>query len=441
MQSSSEQHYWRFYWPLALTGLISLFAQQLQNAALARYPDATKELATFAIAAGVFHLFDAALVFVPQMVNVLARTVPSARVCLRFTLVTCGLMTLPVIVFAFPPIGKPVLGMLFHVQDDVLNSVILYMGLLAPNILIGGLRSYYTGLLIQSKKTATVTVLNVAYLVFILIMLVTGSLAGWQAVITLAIAQLTAAVVSLILLRIAAHRYSYRTLPVSGTQVRWKEVFDFFWPVALTSIMFSLSRPILYSFLSRLDNPAPVIAAMRVGFDFAMIFHNLLNQFRHLFVTYGSENLAGVRRFMIRVTIVVVSVMVLVTLTPLSSFVLQDLIGIKQEIFGITRQVLLVLCFLPVIVTVRNYFHGIALSRRQTGPMGAGAVGRNVATYLFAAALFHMGWLNHMSAAMTLIMGFVAETMVVIAGPRIIRQFARREEPVVVEEEVEVEKK
>jgi hypothetical protein len=198
--------------------------------------------------------------------------------------------------------------------------------------------------------------------------------------------------------------------------------------VALTSVMFSLSRPILYSFLGRLEDPQPTIAAMRVGFDFAMIFHNLLNQFRHLFVTFGGEDLAGVRRFMVRVTAAVVGGMVIVAASPVSTFVLREWIGVADAVLAMTRQALLVLCLLPAVVTFRNYFHGLAMVRRRTGPMGAGAIGRNVATYLLCLALFSVGWLNHVTAAATLVAGFVAETIVVVLGPAAVA-WARRLDP------------
>jgi peptidoglycan biosynthesis protein MviN/MurJ (putative lipid II flippase) len=185
--------------------------------------------------------------------------------------------------------------------------------------------------------------------------------------------------------------------------------------------MFSLSRPILYSFLGRLPDPAPVIASMRVGFDVAMIFHNLLNQFRHLFVTFGKEDLPGVRRFMVRVTAVVVAGMVVVAFSPVVTLLLRDVIGLRDAVLVMSREVLMVMCALPIVVTLRNYFHGLAMVERKTGPMGAGAVMRNVATWGVSAFLLSVGWLNHMSAAAILIGGFLAETVTVIGCPVLAR--------------------
>ena len=48
------KQYWRFYWPLALTGIGLVLSVQFQNAILARYPEAVKELAVLAIAYGIY---------------------------------------------------------------------------------------------------------------------------------------------------------------------------------------------------------------------------------------------------------------------------------------------------------------------------------------------------------------------------------------------------
>ena len=77
-----QRQYWKFYWPLALMGLVMLLGKQFENGVLASYDDPARMLATYAFACGVFFPFNALLVFVPQMVNVLARSQRGRRVCL-----------------------------------------------------------------------------------------------------------------------------------------------------------------------------------------------------------------------------------------------------------------------------------------------------------------------------------------------------------------------
>jgi hypothetical protein len=121
------------------------------------------------------------------------------------------------------------------------------------------------------------------------------------------------------------------------------------------------------------------------------------------------------------VTVTVSLFMLVVALTPVSAIVLRDVLGVRDELLSMARHVIVVLCLLPGIVTFRNYFHGLAMLRRQTGPMGAGAVLRNLSIYGASALLLAAGWLNHVTASATLLLGFAAETAVVILGPKVAR--------------------
>ena len=421
----TQLQYWNFYWPLVLTGIAMLLAQQFQNGALARYPDAARELAVFAFASSVFQLFNAALIFMPQMSNSFVRSPQGWRVCLRFTLGACLVLSLPLALMAFTAPGRWLVGAAFGIEGAMLDDVITYLRCLSPLLLIGGLRNFYTGMLVQGRQTTLVTALNLAYLGAVVLSLFAGFHLGWKPILTIAMGQIAGSLLHLGLTFLFVRRYY--TLPAQAAHqaLAYREVFTYFWGTALTSVMFSLSRPIIYSFLNRLPNGTPVIAAMRVGFDFAMIFHNALNQFRHLFVTFGEQDLPGVRRFMIRVTLIVVGAMIVVAATPVSRFALEDLVGVHGAILTMTRQIVLVMCLLPIFVNIRNYFHGLALLRGTTGRMGAGAVFRNVATYLLAAFFFYTGLLNHITATLTLIAGFAAETLVMVAGPSLGRAAQR----------------
>jgi hypothetical protein len=415
----TQLQYWSFYWPLVLTGIVMLLAQQFQNGALARYPDAAREIAVFAFASSVFHLFNAALIFMPQMSNSFVRSPRGWRVCLRFTVATCLVLSVPLAAMAFTPPGRWLVSISFGIEADVLADVITYLRCLSPLLLVSGLRQFYTGMLVQSRRTTLVTALNLVYLGAVIVVLFVGFHFAWKPIVTIAAGQLAGGGLHLALTYLCIRRRYTLPRQAEHQTLTYREAFAYFWGTTLTSIMFSLSRPILYSFLNRLPDATPVIAAMRVGFDFAMMFHNALNQFRHLFVTFGEQDLAGVRRFMIRVSVVVIGGMVATAVTPASRFLLEDLVGVHGEVLHMTRQVVLVMCLLPVVVNVRNYYHGLALLRRTTGRMGAGAVFRNVATYLLAALFFYTGLLDHVTATLTLIAGFVAETAMVVAGPRL----------------------
>lgn len=305
-----------------------------------------------------------------------------------------------------------VVAWIFDLDGQTKHTVVQYLRFLTPLILAAGLRQYYTGMLVQARRTGTITILNVVALLGLIAMLLVGLWCGWRAVPTLALAKIVSDGLHTAL---AILLYALRYRPPARREhedLTYRDVLAFFWPVAVTSLMFALSRPILYAFLSRTGEAIVTIAAVRVAFDFSMIFGSAINQFRHFFVTFGTRDLEGVRRFMMRAMVAVVALMALVVFTPLIGLILRGLLNIPDVILTRAVQALRVLCVWPLAMTLRNYFHGHLLARRRTGGMAAGGACRVAAIYLVCWLLQGAGWLNHVTAAAILVLGFLAEGLI-----------------------------
>jgi hypothetical protein len=224
-----------------------------------------------------------------------------------------------------------------------------------------------------------------------------------------------AAIALQLILTIWVKRIYYRPPElIEHENVTYRELTAFFIPVSMTGVMFALSRPVLFAFVSRLPEGIPTIAAMRVAFDFSMLFQQAANQFRHFFVTFGLDDLPGKRRFMAVIGAGITFIMLVFALTPLSAWVWRDLISIPEEVLAMSVQVFLVLCLMPTIIIIRNYFHGRLMVERRTSGMAVGSGLRVIGIYLGAMLCFNFDVLNHITAAFLLILGFVIETAVVI---------------------------
>lgn len=406
--------YWQFYWPLALTGLAMVLSIQFQNAALARYPEAARELAVFALAYGTFGFFRASLNFVSQLSNVYARSPAGARKTRRFVMMAGLALTLPLAWLGFSAPGETLLRGAYGLDHELAARVTEYLRYLCPLVLISALRFYYTGLLIQARLTGSVTLLNVMFLAAVISGLVAGFATGLRPVVVLVGAEALA-----MLLHLAGtylvKRARYR-LPAQREHesLTYRELTGFFVPVSTTGVMFALSRPVLYAFVSRVPDGVLAIAALRVAFDFSMLFQQAANQFRHFFVTFGLDDLPRKRRFMAVVCAGLTGLMLTSAITPLSDLIWRDLMRIPDDVRALSVQVILVLCLMPAVIVFRNYFHGRLMVERRTVGMAAGAILRVIAIYAAAQVLFAFGWLNHVTAAAVLILGFVVEALVVV---------------------------
>ena len=406
--------YWQFYWPLALTGLAMVLSIQFQNAALARFPDAAWELAVFALAYGTFGFFRASLNFINQLSNVYARSRAGARKTFRFVLMASLVLMVPLLWLAYSDPGETLLRRVYHLDAELAARVTEYLKYLAPLVLISALRFYYTGLLIQARLTGWVTLLNAMFLSTVIAGLVLGFSLGLRPVVVLVGAEALA-----MLLHLAGtlmvKRARYR-LPSTREHesLTYRELTAFFVPVSTTGVMFALSRPVLYAFVSRTPGGIVAIAALRVAFDFSMLFQQAANQFRHFFVTFGLDDLPRKRRFMAVVCAGITGIMLAFAVTPLSNLIWRDLMRIPEDVRALSVDVILVLCLMPAVIIFRNYFHGRLMVERRTIGMAAGALLRVAAIYAAAQVLFNLGWLDHVTAAFVLILGFVIESLVVV---------------------------
>ena len=279
--------YWRFWWPLALVGLAMPFARVIQNAALARYPDGTTELALFALAQGTFFIPRSAMVFMPQMATVLARTKDQHRRCRRFSIGLGIILALVVVIVAVP--GKALLGMLYGIDGEQLDQVAAYLLFLSPLLLLDGMTSYTNGLLVRHERTGWVSGGTLLNLAVVMLWAWLGLSLHWSPSVTIIGGLLLASA-----LQAAVVVYGWqRTTAVfdaSGEPITMRALLAFYVPLSITSMMFACSRPTIYAIVGGTADGLTTIAVLRVAFDLGMLFQLPVNQFRHVMVTFAQRD-------------------------------------------------------------------------------------------------------------------------------------------------------
>ncbi|MEC7412820.1 MAG: hypothetical protein VYB97_01650 [Pseudomonadota bacterium] len=401
--------YWAFYWPLALTAVGMVLSVQFQNATLARYPEAVTELAILALSLGVFSFFNASQQFIAQLSNVYARSAKGSRRAWRFVVVASLVITAPLLLLATLPQGADLISLIFSINPDVVDRVREYLLLLCPLILLNGQRHYFTGLLAQARLTGWITIFNFIYLGTVIAALITGFALGGRAVWVVVGAEICAVCLLLTLLLIAYRRFYQLPEIAEHSDVSYRELVHFFIPVSTTGVMFALSRPILFAFVARAPDGLLTIAALRVAFDFSMIFQQAANQFRHFFITFGFTDMHTKVRFMIAICAGLTGAMLLFSLTDLADLIWNTSMGLSSQLTDLAIEVTLIMCLMPAIIIYRNYYHGRLMTERRTGGMAWAAIIRVIGIYATAQLLYSLGWLNHISATCVLILGFVIE--------------------------------
>ncbi len=419
-------HYGAFYWPLVIVGFFTVLSELFRSGVLARTPGAERELAAFAIASSIVGVLQSTLILAPQLPNVFSRSPAGNRVCRGFLLWLCGLLTLPIIFLGFFPAGKALIGMFYEVDSSTLEDIVLYLRLTAPVILLTGTLCYWTGLLMQCNRTAFITILNIAQFASVVFTLFIGELTGLRPVVYASLSQtIPMAMAALLGFGIVCWKYRAPELQ-QHHQLSYGEVFAFFWPAALSTLLFVLNRPLIFSFLSSTAGAIAAVAALRVALDVCMVFFHSMNQFRNVYVSFGERDLAGVRKFLLQVSVLMVATMAFLVFTPMNEVIFGGWLGLRNPVKSMAIQAFSILCLIPLVIALRSEFHGRALLARSTRLMGVASLISLMAVVLACWILSAINALNHATAAAVLVFGFVTEVAVIaIFGRKSMAGFVR----------------
>lgn len=418
--SNSIGRYWRFFWPLMILSIALLSGRLIQNFVLLEYPDGTIELAIFVLAFQLFRPMNTTLVMLPQVVNILATSRQAFRVTIGFSLFASLILSLPVLLLAWMPIGERLIRLVFDISPDWLLDVRYYLRLFCPIIVITAISKCFVGILIKQFKTGIVTILQIASLAVLTLLALIGFHASLPAFLTIGGSWLISEILFLFASLYCQRKYAPLKLldaNESSDVLRWNQIWKFAWPVAATTFMFSLSRPIIFSFITKLDHSYgsakytvdQMIAGLGLAVTFQMIFHGIINQFRDVFVTFGKEDFHGVVRFMSIVTVFGTVIILTLNMTPLAHWYLSIVQGAEGETLQVAMECIWVLTLLPAVLVVRNYYHGLSLINRKTKGMAVGGLLRNGSILGGCFLLYILGRYNHVAAVSVLMFGFFFE--------------------------------
>lgn len=407
-----HNQYLRFFLPLAATSILFVSGNQARNAILARYPDPARHLSTYAYALSAFVLFWSANNFVPQMNNVFARSQRGRRVA-RNTVWLINLSASAVLLgIALTPVGSRLLSASFDIHGEVLQEVQFYVGVFAPLLPVSGQLRLLEGLLVQGGHNRVVTLtqfVEVSALLLTLWLAFKNRLNPMSAVLA---SHYAGSLARLVVAQSLCQRYYRLPDPPGHKDLSYAEVLRFLWPTALTSLMFTLSRPVLYACLGRTEQPLVAVAALRIAYDVLAALQQISNQFRHFFVNFGDDDLTGKRRFMLQVALVLTALLGLCVLPGMRQLVFGKILGTRGEVYRQAVAATTMMLAGPLILMARNYFHGRLLAKAIPTGMAVGAVARALLLGVSGLILLKLGVLQAWGAAISLLLGFLAEVLV-----------------------------
>ncbi len=408
-----------FFIPLGLTSMMMMMSHSIIAAGIARTYLPEISMAAYAVSLNVIGIMEAPMVLARQMSIALFKGPRSFAVVRNVAGLTVGFLSLISLAVAFTPFGSFVFSQLLGVPDNLMLPTLQVFRFVMLMPIVSCIRSLYHGVLITRQRTffvtqamfARIALMVTLIFVFTQFDLVRGGYVGGVTI------------VAGIGMEAFYAMFRGRRLvePPDGVEdpgdkdLTFSRAATFFYPLLLAGIMFSFTRPIMTAGMSRSLDPAIALAAYSVATAVGWIFIapcQNVHQATMVFVR-EKEGFAQVRRFAKGFGLTGSLLLAAIAFTPLGHFVLTYLIGVSDQMLLPVLRALRVLCVMPLIMSLQEYFMGILLVNQHTRIVSLCKAGNLLAvTLMVLIGVFYFPHWGSVIGAAGQLAGFSAELLV-----------------------------
>lgn len=412
----SYKKIFRFWLPLAFSWLLMTIAGPWIQAVISRLPDAKTNLAAFGIVMSVSVTIETPIMMLLATTTALARDRQAYRVLWRYMFVANVLVTVIAAAFAFTPLFEWWTGILLGIPDKVHDAARPGMVIMLLWSAMIGYRRFFQGILIRNEQTGVIgsgTIIRVVVSAGLAIAL--GAISGWSGVVIGAIAMVASvgaeALYAVWYAGEAVDKLKATEPEPTMQPLTYRIIFAFHAPLAMTSLLTLLVRPMIERGLASTKNAEDALAAWPVVFSIILIMRagGMAWQEVVIALSKGPAQTRALRRFTVVMGSSLSGAMVLLAFTPLIDVYIGYLLSVPQDIRPLVVEGARTACLLPVLTTFQNYLRAMLMRTDTTAPIyQAMAVGL-IVTGLTIWAGLHLGLSGIATASLGLTVGMVVE--------------------------------
>lgn len=418
----SQRRIAAFWLPMAGTWLMMAVEGPFLAAVIARLAEPKFNLAAFGVAYAVAILVEAPVIMILSASTALVEGPVSLRRLRRFTHLLNGGATLSMVLLTMTPawslFAEGLLGLDAHVAG--LTRQALWILLPWPAAI--GFRRFYQGLLIRDGRTRRVaygTVVRMGTMVAVGVGLFRIDLPG----VWVGAAALTAGVCAEALAaRLMTVRLVRRTLSATSSELDrstgYAEIWTFYLPLALTSMIGIASQPMITFFVGRARFPLESLAVLPVVHSLSFLFRALGFSYQEVAIALLGRDwrhFAAVTRFAIALACFASAGQALIAFTPLSDVWFLRLSGLTPELAAYALLPVQILAIAPALSVMQALQRGMLVQARRTAPVSWGTAIEVIG--IFAALLLTVSglhWIGATAAAASFLTGRIAGNLYLI---------------------------
>jgi progressive ankylosis protein len=366
-----------FWLPLALTWLLMSVEGPFLASIIARMSEPKFNLAAYGVAFSFGLIVEAPVIMLMSASTALVKDYHSFVKLKNFTYFLNGIITLFMLVLLIPQVFEFIALDLIALPERVEEITYLAFVSLLPWPSAIGYRRFYQGILIRNNLTRFVTfgtairlttMLTTAFILFFFSNLdgaVIASIALSIGVMLEAIASKLFAIKILAKIRDAQNSNSHEELNYRG-------IFQFYYPLALTSILSLGIHPVVTFFIGQSRMSVESLAVLPVINALVFIFRAVGLSFHEAFIALLGENGEGykpLRNFGLIAGSLSSILLIGITTTPLANIWFHNVSGLSIELTQLSIIPAIVMSVFPALTFLISVQRAVLVYTRTTSPL------------------------------------------------------------------------
>lgn len=372
-----------FWLPLALTWLMMSVEGPFLTALIARLPDPKYNLAAYGVA------FSFALIIEAPVIMMMSASIAIVKNKLTFNKLRVFTYTLNsaitlifailLLPFVFYFITRDLIGLPAVVAELTHHSLIM----LLPWPAAIGYRRFYQGILISNNLTRRVaygtiirlfTMSSTAVLLFSFTK-IPGAVIGAS---SLSAAVIVEAIASRIMANELIKKLKSGSAEfVSEHSIRYREIFSFYFPLAIMSLLNLGVQPIVTFFIGQSKYPLESYAVLPVVTSFLFIFRSLGLSYQEVVVALigdKGEGYESLKKFGIGLAMILAGTLTIIAYTPLADLWFKGVAGLTDELADFAKFPLMIISVFPMLTVLVSFQRAILVSNKYTKPISVGTL-------------------------------------------------------------------
>jgi hypothetical protein len=377
------------WWPLAASWLLMGAELPVITAVMARLADPKISLAAYGgVVFPLALIIEAPVIMLLAASTALSKDIDSYRLVRRFMMTAGAILTAIHLLVVLTPLYYLVVEGLLGAPAEIVEPARVGLLILTPWTWSIAYRRFNQGVLIRFGHSQTVGIGTLIRLSTDAVVLVIGYTIGGLPGIVVGASAVSAGVISeaiysgIVVRPVVKNQLGPE--PPLTQPLTWRAFYDFYIPLAMTSLIFLLAQPIGSAAISRMPQALASLAAWPVVSGLVFMFRAPGMAYNEVVVALMDQprSFTNLRRFTNWLALLTFLGLLLVTVTPVSTWWFEQVSAISPDLVELARTSLWLALPLPIMSVLQSWYQGSLLHGRRTR-----GVTEAVFVYLASSAL------------------------------------------------------